>query len=307
VAIASHRIASHRIASHRTASHRIASHRIASRINHAVVCYAVLKVSEAYLEPSLLRTHLDASLARTGLEYIDLYQLHWASRAALKTGKYPDRPVLEEVPLEATLAALDECRSAGKIRHIGVCNFGIEDLQRAVATGVPIASNQVCYHLLWRGIEDEVVAFCQAHNIAILPWSPMGQGLLTGKYATADDVPAGRQRTRLFSSARPQQRHGEVGLEAETFEALKKFNWIAAQLGEPVANVSLAWAREKPGVTSLLMGARNPDQLRRNLESLRLTLAPEVVGLLDDAGAEVKSKLGANLDPYEGADSTRIV
>ena len=83
--------------------------------------------------------------------------------------------------------------------------------------------------------------------------------------------------------------------------------WVSDQLEEPMANVSLAWAREMPGITSLLMGARTQSQLERNLTSLRLSLDPTTVELLNDAGAEVKLKLGANLDPYESADSTRIV
>ena len=83
-------------------------------------------------------------------------QLHWASRAAVRTEKYPERPLDEEVALEDTLAELDRCRREGKIRHIGVCNFGVSDLKRALATGVPIVSNQICYNLLWRGIETEV-------------------------------------------------------------------------------------------------------------------------------------------------------
>lgn len=77
--------------------------------------------------------------------------------------------------------------------------------------GTKIVSNQICYNLLWRGIEDEVVPFCIENGIAILPWSPMGQGLLTGKVLSADEVQPGRQRSRLFSSKRPQQRHGEPG------------------------------------------------------------------------------------------------
>jgi myo-inositol catabolism protein IolS len=77
--------------------------------------------------------------------------------------------------------------------------------------GTKIVSNQICYNLLWRGIEDEVVPFCIENNIAILPWSPMGQGLLTGKVMSADEVQPGRQRSRLFSNKRPQQRHGEPG------------------------------------------------------------------------------------------------
>ena len=192
--------------------------------------YVATKVSEAYLEPSLLKEHLDASLKRMGMEYVDLYQLHWASRAAVKTDKYPERPLAEEVPLEETLAALRECQAAGKIKHIGVCNFGVQDLKRALATGVQIASNQICYNLLWRGIEEEVVPFCMEHNISILPWSPMGQGLLTGKVLHADDVQPGRQRSRLFSNKRPQQRHGEAGLEDETFACINKIRWYAAAL-----------------------------------------------------------------------------
>ena len=122
-----------------------------------------------------------------------------------------------EVPLVDNLRALEEYRAASKIRAIGVCNFGVQvrsyaqhatahsvhkarqpispvctcvlircpvcsqDLKRALATGVQIASNQICYNLLWRGIENEVIPFCREHNISILPWSPMGQGLLTGK------------------------------------------------------------------------------------------------------------------------------
>ena len=237
----------------------------------------------------------------------DLYQLHWASRAAVKTEKYPERPLPEEVPLEETLAALEECKAEGKIKHIGVCNFGVEDLKRALATGTKIVSNQICYNLLWRGIEDEVVPFCIENNIAILPWSPMGQGLLTGKVSSADEVQPGRQRSRLFSNKRPQQRHGEPGLEDETFAAIRKMKWVSDKLEEPMANVSLAWAREMPGITSLLMGARTQSQLERNLTSLQLSLDPTTVELLNDAGAEVKQKLGANLDPYESADSTRIV
>lgn len=125
----------------------------------------------------------------------------------------------------------------------------------------------------------------------------MGQGLLTGKVMSADEVQPGRQRSRLFSNRRPQQRHGEPGaqalhnqiigvldvaetallrgvlaippgLEDETFAAIRKMAWISKQIGEPMANVSLSWAREMPGITSLLMGARNQSQLERNLASL---------------------------------------
>lgn len=131
----------------------------------------------------------------------------------------------------------------------------------------------------WRGIEDEVVPFCIANNIGILPWSPMGQGLLTGKVTHADQVQPGRQRSRLFSNKRPQQRHGEPGLEEETFASIRKMSWIADQISQPLANVALAWAREQRGVTSLLMGARTADQLTRNLGSVKLELVRQPLEL----------------------------
>merc|ERR1712217_430388 len=244
---------------------------------------------------------------RMDCEYIDLIQLHWASRAAVSSNKYPERPLKEEVPLESTLAALEELRQDGLVRHIGACNFGCEDISRWLKTSVPMASNQLCYNLLWRGIEREVVPLCVKNGIAILTWSPVAQGLLTGKYSSADEVPAGRARSRLFSSKRPQQRHGEAGLEEETFRALRKMKWIAEQLKQPLQNVSLAWLLKQRGVTSLCMGARNPEQLQGNLECLQIELSEEVAGLQGDAGSEIFEKLGTNLDPYEAADSTRIM
>jgi len=226
--------------------------------------YAIAtKVSEAYLSPELLREHLEQSLKRIGTDYIDVYQIHWHSRAALKSERYPDRPLTEEVPLETTLQALDQLRKEGKIRHIGVCNFGVQDLTRAINTGIPIVSNQISYSLLWRGIEDSVVPLCIKHNISILPWGPILQGLLAGKF-TPENIPEGRARSRLFANTRPAQRHGEPGLEKEVWEALKHIEEISKKVPASMSDTSLAWLLHKPGVTSLMMGSevRDHSQLR---------------------------------------------
>lgn len=264
------------------------------------------KVSETYLAPDLVKEHVKASIVRMDCQYLDLIQLHWHSRAAVSSGKYPERPLKKEVPLADTLMALNELREAGLVRHIGACNFGVEDMRCWLRTPVPMVSNQLCYNLLWRGIESEVVPMCVEHGIAILPWSPVAQGLLTGKYKHADEVLAGRARSRLFSSKRPQQRHGEAGLEEETFRAIRKMKWIADKMGQPLQTVALAWLLRRSGVTSVLMGARNPEQLRSNLSCLKVELPDEVDQLLSDAGVELLTKLGSNLDPYETAEHTRI-
>ena len=99
--------------------------------------------SESFLAREHVREHLESSLKRLGTTYIDLYQIHWPSRAALSTDTYPERPLPNEIPLKETMLALDELRKEGKIRHIGVCNFGPKDIQEVLDTGVPIVSNQI--------------------------------------------------------------------------------------------------------------------------------------------------------------------
>eukprot|EP01065_Artemidia_motanka_P025203 TRINITY_DN3012_c0_g1_i3.p1 TRINITY_DN3012_c0_g1~~TRINITY_DN3012_c0_g1_i3.p1 ORF type:complete len:420 (+),score=152.09 TRINITY_DN3012_c0_g1_i3:88-1260(+) len=269
--------------------------------------YAVAtKVCESYLEPALLRERLDGSLGRMGMDYVDLYQVHWHSRAAVGSERYPERPLKREVPLEQTLKALDDLRSAGKIRHIGVCNFGPKDLTAALKTGVPVVSNQVCYNLLWRGIEKELLPLCRENGVGVLPWSPLAQGILAGKFKSADEVPAGRARTRLFSSKRPQQRHGEAGHETAMFEAVAGVRRAAAALDVPMARLSLAWAMSRDGVSSCLMGARDAKQVRENLECMRLRLPEQTVRELDAATIPLRDALGSNLDPYETAAHSRI-
>lgn len=240
------------------------------------------KVSESHLSPALLRTALEASLARLRTPYIDLYQIHWHSRAAVRSSKYPERPLAEEVPLRETLLMLQQLQQEGLIRHIGVCNFGPRDLQHALDTGVTIVSNQICYNLLWRGCElAGLLKMCQDNRISVLAWSPLQQGLLTGKFARADDVPSGRARTRLFSRDRPCQRHGEDGQEVEVFAAIAALQAAVSEhntqhaLGAghldssastsiaPVtlAAASLAWALKHPAVTCVLVGARDAAQV----------------------------------------------
>jgi len=265
------------------------------------------KVCETYLAPADLRAHLDASLARLQLEYIDVYQIHWHSRAAVTCEAYPERPLKAEIPLEATMKELAKLKEEGKIKHIGVCNFGPEDIRTLLKIGVPIISNQLSYGLLWRGIENEVMQLCAENGIGIMAWGSLQQGLLCGKFKTADNVPPGRARNRLFSNARPQQRHGEPGLETEAFAAVEEIRQIAAGIGRPMAEVSLAWTLQQPNMTMCLMGARNGDMLESNLPAAENKLDAATLEKLNVATNDVKVKLGANLDPYETLANTRIV
>jgi len=222
----------------------------------------------------------EQSLRRLRTDYIDLYQIHWP------------RP---EPPLAETMAALEALREAGKVRAIGVSNFGVSYLSEALAAG-RVESNQLAYSLLWRPVERAVQPMCVENDVSILSYSSLAQGLLTGKFRSADEVPEGRARTRLFAGSRPHAKHGEAGMEAETFAALERVRDAARELGQPMGRVALAWLLAQPGVTSVIAGGRNPAQAAENAAAGDLRLPAGVVAKLSAATEALKDKAGANCD-----------
>jgi aryl-alcohol dehydrogenase-like predicted oxidoreductase len=249
------------------------------------------KVSREQLRPDLLIESCENSLKALGTDYIDLFQIHWPSR---------------EVPLADSVAALEKLQEDGKIRYYGVSNFGPLDLADLLKTNAVCASNQVIYSMLTRAIEFEVQPICVREQISILAYSPLAQALLTGKFHSADEVSDGRARTRHFSGSRPQARHGEAGCEAETFAAIDKVRAIAAREGIPMGELSLTWCLQQPGVTSVLAGARNPEQARANAASGRRVLSPELLAELSAVTDEVKVALGPSIDLWQGTSGDRV-
>ena len=146
------------------------------------------------------------------------------------------------MPLADTLGAMQRLQQAGKVRAIGVSNFG--PLVLAEAAGLAsIETNQLCYSMLWRAAEWEIQPLCVQRAIGILCYSPLCQGLLTGNFTSANQVPTGHARTRLFSKDRPESRHQEAGCEAEAFRAIKQIRGIAESVRRPMGQVALAWLR----------------------------------------------------------------
>ncbi len=184
------------------------------------------KVSGANLAPADLRAACERSLDRLQTDYIDLYQIHWPNR---------------EIPLAETMGELDVLKSEGKIRAVGVCNFGTGDMGDLLKIG-PIATNQLPYSLLWRAIEYDIVHQSVENNIGVLCYSPLMQGLLTGKFKHASDVPDGRARTRHFGPTHPQVRHTDPGCETETFEAIDQIQRISESIGVPMAQSGTSMA-----------------------------------------------------------------
>jgi len=241
------------------------------------------KVSPGDLEPKKLKAACEGSLRRLKTDYIDLYQIHWPSK---------------DVPIADTLGAMEQLKQAGKIRAVGVSNFGVSYMADLLEAG-RAESNQLPYSLLWRPIEHEVQPQCVAGDISILCYSSLCQGLLTGKFASADEVPAGRARTRLFSKDRPQSRHHEAGCEKEAFKAIDEIREICRSINGPMGRVSLAWLLAQRGVASAIVGGRNAAQACENARAGDLELSPDVVEALSGAAEKVKRCIGPNCDLWQ--------
>ncbi|GAC1379088.1 MAG: aldo/keto reductase [Marmoricola sp.] len=213
-----------------------------------------------------LLANLDASLRRLGVDYVDLWQVHiW----------------MDEVPIEETLSALDQAVSSGRVAYAGICNYNgwqtgqAATWQRAVPGRAVLASTQVEYSLLNRSVEVEVVPAAAQLGLGILPWSPLGRGILTGKYRSGIPADSRAASTHLagFVSSLMDERAGGI------VEAVAK---AADGLGWSPLEVALSWVRDRPGVVAPIVGARTAAQLRESLASEECTLPPELVAALDD-------------------------
>jgi myo-inositol catabolism protein IolS len=262
-------------------SEEVLGRALVGRRDEAVIA---TKISPPHLVPNLVEQTCDASLKRLQTDHIDLYQIHWPNH---------------DVAVEDSMAELLKLRDAGKIRSIGVCNFGVKDLSAALESA-DIVTDQLPYNLLWRPIEVEIQPKAFENNVGLICYSPLAQGLLTGRYANADEVPDGLSRSRLFGNDRPQANHGEDGCEAEAFTAIGEVIKIADELGEHPAKVALAWVRSRPGITSLLVGARSPEELDLNIPAFEYELPDGIADRLTAATEPVKAKLGSNADMWSG-------
>ncbi len=219
-------------------------------------------------DQGLSRHHLvaacEASLRRLRTDYIDLYQLHeWDGLT----------------PLEETMEALDTLVRSGKVRYVGASNFSGWHLMKAMETArshgfVPLVSQQIYYSLQARDAESELVPIALDQGLGIMVWSPLAGGLLSGKYRRGKDAPEG---SRHFLNWGEPPIHNEDKLY-DTIDALVQ---IAEARGITAAEVALAWLLGRPGVTSLVIGARTEAQLAMNLRAADLVLTPEETETLD--------------------------
>lgn len=221
----------------------------------------------------LSRKHImeqcEASLNRMGLDYIDLYQCH----------RYDT-----ETPLEETLCALDDLVSQGKVLYVGFSQWSPVQIADAVALQRArhldrFVSSQPSYNMLNRDIEKEVLALCEREGIGQIVYSPLAQGLLTGKYTPGQPPPPGTR------AADPKQNmflnRGE--LDNALLERIQKLKPIAAQAGLSMAQLALAWCLRQQNVSSVIIGASRPDQVDDNAAAAGVTLTLETLQAIDSA------------------------
>jgi aryl-alcohol dehydrogenase-like predicted oxidoreductase len=218
--------------------------------------------------PASLRAEVEASLRRLGVEQIDLLQIHW-----------PDRTT----PVAESMGALLELKREGKIRAIGVSNFTpelLEQAQRALGD-VPLASTQERYSLLARGIESGVLPWARAHEVGVLAYSPLEQGLLTGKVVGARTFPTGDERKRRALFSAENRLRVNAALE-------RSVQPISQRLGATDAQVVIAWTIAQPGITCALVGARTAAQARENAHGAELELTRDELDSIGRDFAELQ-------------------
>lgn len=266
------------------------------------------KISPSNAYAAQVEQHCDASLKRLKTDYIDIYMIHWPVHPHSIRHFTNHEAVISNPPTIAeAFEALAKLQKKGKIRHIGISNFGKNRMQLDTPENVTVAVNQLPYNLLCRAIEYDTKPYCDEHGIGIIGYMTLLQGILTGKYPSLDDIPSYQRRTRHFNSKGTSLcRHGESGFEAELQAALNAIASISSQTGIKMSELATKWAISA-GITCSLVGARNAKQLDENVKAAEGSLDSEIITMLNLVTEELKQKLGNNFDYYENAKDDRTV
>jgi myo-inositol catabolism protein IolS len=232
------------------------------------------KVFTNHLKYNQVIEACERSLTNLQTDYLDLYQIHWPS------GSFGS----ESVPIEETMSALNKLQEDGKIRAIGVSNFNREQLAQAANYG-RIDSLQPPYSLFWRKIENDAIPYCIEHKISVLAYSPMAQGLLTGKFSPSHQFEPDDHRS------------ANVLFQGKNFEranqALAQLKPIALKHNCTLAQLSLAWLIAQPQ-TNAIAGARTVEQAQDNAKAANVSLSAEELQEIDRIGRQVTDHLDDN-------------
>jgi myo-inositol catabolism protein IolS len=196
------------------------------------------------MNAKLMVERVEQSLARLGVEMIDLYYIHWP-----RQGKDP-RPLME---------GLERARAGGKIRAIGVSNFSVAQMEQVAEVG-QINAHQLGYNLFWRFAEEDVIPYCREEQIAVVTYSSIAQGVLTGKFPREPRLRPNDQRARTV--------HFDPAVWPHVYAGVEQLKALADEAGRPLAHLAIRWVLNQPGVREVVVGARAPDQVAQNAQAL---------------------------------------
>ena len=215
---------------------------------------------------------INGSLTRLGTDYVDLYQAHRFD---------------VETPLEETMQAFADVVRQGKALYIGVSEWSADQIRQGAALakelGFQLISSQPEYSMLWRAIEDEVVPASREAGLSQIVWSPMAQGVLSGKYLPGQPLPAGSRATDEKGGAQSIGRF----MNEETLAAVQNLRPVADELGLSMAQLAVAWVLQNDNVAAALVGASRPEQVAENVKASGVTIPAELLKQIDDALAGV--------------------
>jgi aryl-alcohol dehydrogenase-like predicted oxidoreductase len=235
----------------------------------ATKLYFPMSATDMGLSAAQIHKQIDASLARLRTEYVDLYQCH----------RYD-----ENTPLQETMQALTEVVAAGKARYIGFSEWPVERVRESLA--LPNVSRWVSsqpqYSMLWRAPEAEVIPLCAGEGISQIVWSPLGQGVLTGKYLPGEPPPSD---TRAAS----ESMSGFINrlMDDRVLEAVQRLKPVAEHAGLSMSQMALAWVLRQPNVASAIVGASRPEQVHANASATGIALDEQTLAAIDEALGDV--------------------
>jgi aryl-alcohol dehydrogenase-like predicted oxidoreductase len=235
----------------------------------ATKVYFEMSPTDRGLSAAQIHKQIDASLGRLKTDYVDLYQCH----------RYD-----EDTPLDETMAALTEVVQAGKARQIGFSEWPVEKIEASLA--LPDAtrwvSSQPQYSMLWRAPEAEVIPLCAREGISQIVWSPLAQGVLTGKYRPGEPPP---RDSRAASES--MNTFIDRLTEPRVLEAVERLRPVAEQAGLTMPQLALAWVLREPNVASAIVGASRPEQVHANASASGIELSEETLAAVDEALGDV--------------------
>ena len=236
--------------------------------------YLASKASINEMDAQLMLGMVEKSLQRLQTDFIDLYYIHWP-----RSGK-DIRPMME---------GLELARSQGKIGAIGVSNFSVEQMQQVAEVG-KIDAHQLCYNLLWRFSERDVIPYSHQNGIAVVTYSSIAQGVLTGKFPRHPQLAPRDQRARTV--------HFDETVWPHVYAGVEELKEVAAQANRSLTHLAIRWVLHQPGITAVVVGARSPQQVEENWQALMGEIPESVFAAMTAISDRVMPAIPDTGNPY---------